>query len=88
MAEAEELPKKVVMAWRQFMGTPEAIEGIMFLRRFHAPAGTGDTDAALVKEAHGWKGYQVALSDVEGTLTKLPVTEKPIEDPPLERDRE
>ncbi len=81
-ALTEELPKKTVMAWRQFLGTPEGQYGIDWLRRNNVRL-KGETDLQMVRAASKTEGYWEALDDVEDRLTKLPETPRTLDEPPL-----
>jgi len=78
----QELPKKVVMYWRQVLATPEGQYGIDWLRRNNVRL-KGETDLQMVRAASKTEGYWEALDDVEDRLTKLPEAAKSLDEPPL-----
>jgi hypothetical protein len=82
-AYSEELPNKVAVAWRKFLGTSEGQFGIDWLRRNsrHEPA---ETDLQMVRSAAKWIGYQTALDEIEDRLTKIATKEESLDEPPLE----
>lgn len=78
----QELPKKVVMAYRAFLATPEGQFGIDWLRRNNVRL-KGETDLQMVRAASVTEGYWAALDDIEDRLTKLPETARSLDEPPL-----
>ncbi len=56
----------------------------MFLRMNHCPAAKGDTVAAIMEASLKWAGYQEALNDLTGVLTRLPSSERTLDEPPME----
>lgn len=78
-----ELPKKTVIAWRQFAGTEAFDDGINHLLRIHAPRARGTTVVEVTEAALKWAGYMEALEDVQNTLTSLPEPAKTIDETPL-----
>jgi len=88
MSKPPELSRKVIMAWRNFLQTPEAESGLQHLRRYYTPRSDGDTDGAMLKGALQWSGYMGALDDVEDILTALPQRASTIDEPGLSNPRE
>lgn len=80
----ENLPQSVVQKWRLFVGTPEFIHGIDWLRHNHAPkVANSGTSVEKFEAAVGWSAYQQALTDVEDLLTALQKDSSSLDEPPL-----
>lgn len=77
------LPEKVVASWRKHLGTNEGQFGIDWLRR-NGPMARGTTATEVVESAFRWAGYQAALDDIEDRLTAVAVSDKSLDEPPLE----
>jgi hypothetical protein len=80
----EELPRKVVTAWRAFAATSEFQQGIDWLRHNKAPKMSGGNEAEMLKAALGWNAYMQALTDVEDALTYIEKEQPSAEQPPLQ----
>lgn len=78
----QELPRKTIMAWRDFAGTYEFIQGIDWLRHNRKRA-SGTTPTELIESAVGWSNYMDALDDVQDVLTELPKPAANLEEPGL-----
>lgn len=82
-ALTSELPKKVVLSWRQFLGTTEGQGGIDWLRRNYKRL-DGATDMEMIRNAARFEGYMTALEEIEDRLTMLPKNEQSLDESPLE----
>jgi hypothetical protein len=82
-ALTSDLPKKVVLVWRQHLGTTEGQYGIDWLRRNYKRL-DGATDMEMIRNAARWEGFMAALEEIEDRLTLLPTTEKSLDEAPLE----
>lgn len=77
------LPKEVPTVWRKHLGTNAGQLGIDWLRR-NSPSATGQNLTELTESALIWKGYQMALDDVEDKLTAIVQVPQSLDEPPLE----
>jgi hypothetical protein len=79
----EELPPKVIAAWRKFLGTTEGQFGLDWVRR-NCQRERGETDIQIVRAAAKYQAYMDAVDDIEERLTALPVSQASLEEGPLE----
>lgn len=85
---SEPLPRKTIIAWRNFAQTADFQRGIDWLRHSQAPRVTGADEVEILKSALGWGAYMQALEDVEDKLTTIPKQGGDLDEAPLDLSRD
>jgi hypothetical protein len=80
----DELPRKTIIAWRQFLGTADGQLGLDWIRRNHCPRIDRETVPGMVESGIALAQHHASLDDIERILTSLPKVERSAEQPGLE----
>ncbi len=79
----DELPRNVILAWRRFIGTPEAQLGLDFIRRQYAPSIKHDNAQTMLDSGIRLAQHHSTLDAVEHHLTFIAKPDQTAESPGL-----